>query len=119
MMLTSRLFRRRTAPGVSRMMGAGGMVKLICCGGVLGMVSVNTMVPAVLPVWKAMLDCVPNMATVSPGEIVTVAERVGPERNWTAASFVTPPTLGWNAMVSVPKSVTWEGAANRIDTLFC
>ena len=62
-------------------------------GALFSSVSVNVMVPAVVPVWNAMLDWPPIVAAVSPMAMLTVAMRRGPDRNWMAASSVTPATL--------------------------
>ncbi len=76
-------------------------------------------VPAVVPVWNAMLDSPPMVVEVAPMATFTVATRKGLDRNWIAASSVTPATLDWNAMVSVPLPVTWEAEVSGIVMLFC
>src|SRR5258708_38585473 len=66
-----------------------------------------------------MLDCVPNFAAVSPGAMVTVAKRFGPDMNWIAASSATPATPERNSSVSVPVPLTCDADASGMETMFC
>ena len=75
--------KSRTAEKVSsaRLIAEGGMVSVACWVPLSFSASVNVMVPAVAPVWNAMLGWPPMVAVVSPGETLTVATRSGPDRN--------------------------------------
>src|SRR5260221_11586703 len=66
-----------------------------------------------------MLDCVPNFAAVSPGAMVTVAKRFGPDMNWIAESSEKPVTPERNSSVSVPVPLTCDADASGMETVFC
>ena len=71
--LTSTAPNRRTLVAASTITGDGVTTSDACCVE-FGRVKLNTIVPAVVPVWNWMLDCPLNFAIVSPAAIVTVAD---------------------------------------------
>ena len=78
---------RRTLVERSSEIAAGAITGCWACAVLFGEDrGVKTIVPAVAPVWKPRFVLVPNFAMLSPDEIVTVACRGGPVRNWTLAS---------------------------------